>query len=300
MDLDLSKLGGQFSGARMGHCRVCRDCTVLPSFGDGRCFGCTSDELGETEWVAQRRILIRDSETLSVGAEVLEIFEEAQRSVPAFKIVAGMLGPKGSVSIRRHSLWVAHRRSWGFPTPRALIAQGLRPNEAVATYYRNIRSARQADGLCGACSEPAADGEKLCKKHQERLRVRYSLWVKAGLCGGCGRHRVPGKSACAICLQVRNETRRTQNEKNKSRQRCLACLKPALNGVLCNDCATKRARSKREARAATRLLHRDRGDGRTFCGRRILPARMCQARDVDATKISHSADASGLCARCTT
>src|ERR1700744_3426952 len=195
MDLDLSKLGGQFSGARMGLCRVCRDLTVLPAFGEGRCFVCTSDEVGEYEWVPQNQIIIPTSDMILITDEVLELFEEAQQSVPAYKVIASMMGPNGSVQVRRDAvgtgcgrvvevrragLWEPKRHHWNIIPVSQRVARGADRRSALNAYYKELRDAHAAVGLCVHCLTPALPDRTVCEQHMARVKSRYETWKSTG------------------------------------------------------------------------------------------------------------------------
>lgn len=246
MDLDLSKLGGQFVGARMGRCLVCRDLTVLPAFGDGRCLVCTTDEIGETEWIPQRQILFREPDELEVHRDIVEIFDEAQRSVPAFKVIAGMLGPKGSVQIRRSGLWLPHNRRWSKLTPPSQrMAGGMGIRAAVNSYYKDLRQAHLALGLCGNCTRPALPGLTICDDHMAPLRAKYRDRQHLGLCLGCGGQRDTEHGTCAGCIKKRTASQAKRAERLLAAGLCTACGQRPAAPKWCRQCMDRRNAARR-------------------------------------------------------
>lgn len=241
------------TGARLGHCRVCADYTVLPAFGDGRCFGCTSDEVDEPEWQPKRQIILSEDPEFARLREILDVFEEAQGSVPAYKLVAAMLGPNGSFNVQRHGLWLprTHLRTWCIPTPHDLMREGLARNKAFSEYARGLRKARQAKGLCGSCSAPSSPGMKTCPAHTTP-RARYLDWKTLGACIGCGGARAPGRKCCPSCLASRSRVRAKLDQRHKSEGRCITCLSPTDGNVRCLTCRNKYNANRRSKRAIER------------------------------------------------
>lgn len=261
MDLDLSKLGGQFSGARMGPCRVCRDLTVLPSFGDGRCFGCTSDEAGEYEWLPQKQIIIPSSEVMLVSDEVLELFNEAQQAVPAYKVIAGMMGSNGSVQVRRdalgsgsgglvqvrrEALW--RPRRWGITPVSQRIVGGIDARTAISQYHKDLGRAHRAAGLCIHCVTPALPGLSACERHMARVKARYLRWKAEGDCLACGGVRDSDNGTCSACIARFSTSQRERAARLLAGGLCTACGQRPAAPRWCVICTSK----KNDARKAKR------------------------------------------------
>jgi hypothetical protein len=245
-DLDLTQLGGQFSGARMGPCRVCRDITVLPAFGDGRCFGCTTDEIGETEWVPQKQIHFHEDEFLLVHKEILEIFDEAQQRVPAYKVVADLSGDNGSVQVRRHSLWLPRNRRWAsVVVPSERVEQGQSIRSAMSGYLRDLRKAHLAAGLCGQCVSPALPGLSLCEKHMAPIRARYLDKKVSGVCLSCGGPRDTDRGTCKACIARHALTQSARAERLSAAGLCTACGKRPGAPRWCRECMDKKNAARR-------------------------------------------------------
>lgn len=266
-NLDLTNLGGQFSGARIGHCRVCRDCTVLPAFGDDRCFGCTTDEIDEAEWVPQKQVLLRESEFLVVHRDILEIFDEAQQLVPAYKVVAGMTGPGGSVQIRRHGLWLPQSRRWRdvlVPSERMKQGHGIR--SAINSYYKDLRKAHAAAGLCFHCSRVAAPGVTYCEHHQAQYKARYLAKKDALVCLGCGGPRDTEHGTCSVCIGKRTRSQAARAVRLLAAGLCTACGQRPAAPKWCIECMERR-------NAARRTGHRFTVEERAESARRAGRAR---------------------------
>lgn len=234
----------------MGPCRVCRDITVLPAFGDGRCFGCTTDEIGETEWLPQKQVLFHEDEFLLVHREILEIFDEAQQRVPAYKVVAELTGRDGSAQVRRHGLWLPRNRRWAdVVVPSERMKDGLGERAAINAYYRDLRKAHAAVGLCIHCTDQALPGLTLCEKHMSPIRARYLEKKATGVCLGCGGPRDTEHGTCKKCIAKRSLSQSARAERLLAAGLCTACGKRPADPRWCRECMDK----KNAARRVTRL-----------------------------------------------
>lgn len=234
----------------MGPCRVCRDVTVLPGFGDGRCFGCTTDEIGETQWELQPQILLHESEMLLVHQEeILEIFDEAQRSVPAYKVVLGKPVADGAIHIRRHGLWLPRNRRWAHvQRPSERMKAGFSTRHAINSYYRDLRKAHHALGLCIHCTEPAVTGQTLCGKHRSRTQRTYLDRKAAGVCLGCAGPRDTDAGTCSACIAKRTRSQALRAERLSEAGLCTACGERPAAPRWCVECTEKKNAARRNKR----------------------------------------------------
>lgn len=248
------------SGAKMGHCRVCRDLTVLPGFADGCCLGCMSSEGHESASnIATARIVFNESDFDPQETEINELFREAQYLVPASKLVAACLSKDG-FSVGHCGIWLpdnqgqSRRRKWSCPTPMALMLNGLSIRKANARYANDIYAERQRAGLCGSCNSEPLPGLKKCAKHTTK-RERYLNWKILGRCRSCGREPESGKVRCSLCLRKRTKDQQAIAAFRKANGICIPCGRQAAEPgtVRCRDCKKKRRERAHQAKAPERI-----------------------------------------------
>lgn len=227
---------GSLAGARLGPCRVCRDRTVLPAFGDGRCLGCTTDEIDEHEPIVAPALIPREPEQASPRDEIAAIFAEAQLQVSTIKALRGI-----GATTRFGAGWTRRgQRHWGITTVPQFQAGGLSQRDAATRYAKGLRKAHRAAGICLNCSRAPAPGHTMCVVCIGSSRATYLNRKETGVCVACKGERDGDGLICSSCRRERARRRKATVSAFKAKGICIACFRRPGERVFCRPCAAKR------------------------------------------------------------
>lgn len=245
--------GAPLRDAKIGMCRACCDVTVLPAFANGCCLGCMSNGLADEDPTTEPRHIFYEPDAAD---PIAEIFDEAQRIVPAFRVVVGMLGPNGSMQVRHgpggsmESRRAARWRRWDVVPASERAAGGLSRRHAVNAYYKDLREAHAAAGLCIHCMTPALLGRSMCERHMAPVKQRYLAWKARDACLGCGGARDSDKGTCSACVARLMKAQSIRAARLLADGLCTACGREPAAPRWCATCMGKRNAARREKRRA--------------------------------------------------
>lgn len=240
---------------QLGPCLVCGDITVLPDCGGGRCLGCSPDQLDEPEREHDgAQLEAEPDEAEGRRADILAIFDEAQASVPPFKLIAASVGEHGSMRVDRHGLWLSRTG----PKPRRYTPR----TEGEIARRKLAYAERRVLGLCGLCGEPALPGKCACAYHAFVHRPRY-LARRGSICWRC-KAPTEGSVECSKCAALAAQRKRERIVRLREAGVCTRCAKSGAppGRALCVACADAQRAKHRAQAAERRLLAPPKLDGR--------------------------------------
>lgn len=254
--------GAPLRDAKMGMCGACGDVTVLPAFANGCCFGCMSAGLADEEPIAEPRHVFYEHDAAD---PIAEIFAEAQISVPMHKVIANMLGPNGSMIVRGGPLLLRRavvarqararcesRSRWGIVPASLRVTGAVSARSAINAYYKDLRAAHLAVGLCIHCITQALPGLTICEKHYAPIKAKHSARKAAGACLGCGGARDTDKGTCSTCIARLSKAQRARAERLLAAGLCTACGKRPAAPKWCIECTEKKNAARRAKAQALR------------------------------------------------
>jgi hypothetical protein len=128
-----------------------------------------------------------------------------------------------------------------------------------AEHQKALRDKRKALGLCLACSNQSRPGKSLCASCQKKRSDSTTRWRKNdrtkfneqqrsiyhkkkqnGQCVRCSNLVESSQTFCSKCQLAVKKIHKRHYEFQKASNKCVDCGQPSANGVLCNNCKSKR------------------------------------------------------------
>ncbi len=253
-DLAKTKVGD----ACIGACRTCLDITVIPAWSDGRCFGCTSNEVDEPEWIPSPNPIVfsdvyDDNEERQCG--ILELFNEQQlRAAPHTFVPVGTDQKFDGFHVERGPAWftkaaVVERSRFPLgqmdPARRLAFRANvlIRPAHAIG-YGARVSAAKVIARIVALSSRhcPTCGRCVLARFEETWSRKRLPFFCSRK----CQRHSPSVVAAHRASAQRQRDRRRAAGL-------CLFCgERPAVGLARCEPCKVERQMKRRGLLLATR------------------------------------------------
>lgn len=113
--------------------------------------------------------------------------------------------------------------------------------------------AKKAKGLCIGCSRPTVGGRTQCEICLKSVRDSRKRKAAKGICVNCTRHAIKGKKECKACLKRHLESDRNRHTLRKANRICCLCAKPTIRGKRECEACLKIRRAEFKSRKAEGL-----------------------------------------------